>query len=58
LKDKPLEEAESHLITDGKYVDGWSGMTCVVPTWDILKVLDLPKLKIHRENLMRSERKD
>jgi Trypsin-like peptidase domain len=32
------------LITDGKYVKGLSGMTCVLPAWNIMEVLNLPKL--------------
>lgn len=38
------EAAEAGLITDGQYVSGLSGMTCVVPSWDILDVLNCPQL--------------
>jgi hypothetical protein len=43
---KITKEAEegAALITDGKYVSGLSGMTCVIPADDILKVLELPAL--------------
>lgn len=38
-----------HLIADGAYVRGVSGMTCVVPAWEIQEVLSLPKLQKDRE---------
>lgn len=28
------------LLTDGRYIKGLSGMTCVLPAWSILEVLD------------------
>jgi hypothetical protein len=37
------------LIRDGKYIRGLSGMTCVLPAWTIMEVLDLPNLKEQRE---------
>lgn len=42
---------ESHvpLLTDGAYVSGLSGMTCVLPAWSIMDVLNMPKLKEARE---------
>jgi hypothetical protein len=46
LKNLP-SESEAHkasLITDGKYVLGLSGMTCVIPAACILEVLNLPEL--------------
>jgi hypothetical protein len=38
----------THLITDGAYVEGMSGMTCVIPAWKILEVLNLDKFKEQR----------
>lgn len=41
------EEADpsvAELIVDGQYVKGLSGMTCVVPSWDILATLAAPNL--------------
>ena len=34
-------EVKEPLLTDGKYIKGLSGMTCVLPAWSILEVLDL-----------------
>jgi hypothetical protein len=36
--------AEAELIVKGQYVRGLSGMTCVVPSWDILNTLADPRL--------------
>jgi hypothetical protein len=33
------DSAEGSLITEGSYVTGLSGMTCVAPSWDILDLL-------------------
>ena len=33
------------LIVEGAYVKGLSGMSCVLPAWCILEVLDSPKLR-------------
>jgi hypothetical protein len=33
------EGAEASLITDGHYVLGLSGMTCVAPAWELLRLL-------------------
>jgi hypothetical protein len=50
IKDKKQLEGETtSLILDGKYVKGLSGMTCVLPAWIILEVLNMPKLKKLRE---------
>jgi hypothetical protein len=45
-----------HLITDKTYVDGFSGMTCVAPAWKILEVLNLPKLKQKRADMLAKRR--
>lgn len=37
------------LVTEGGYVKGLSGMTCVLPAWIILEVLNSPKLKAQRD---------
>lgn len=52
LKEKskrPLANARKDLIVDGAYVEGMSGMTCVVPAWNIMEVLDMPSLKGPRD---------
>ena len=50
LKDgKKLKESRTGLIVDGAYVKGLSGMTCVIPSWQIMEVLDMPKLKGPRD---------
>jgi len=45
-----LKESHEPLIKSGQYVKGLSGMTCVVPGWDILEVLNLPELQGQRKN--------
>ena len=35
-----LGARREHLIIDGAYVEGWSGMSCVIPAWQVLEVLD------------------
>ena len=40
---------EASLITDGAYVRGLSGMTCVIPSSQILRLLDMPELKKKRK---------
>jgi hypothetical protein len=50
LQDKKrLKKSRKGLILDGAYVDGLSGMTCVIPAWNILEVLDMPDLGKLRE---------
>lgn len=50
LKDQSrLRESSRDLITEGRYVEGMSGMTCVIPAWDIREVLDMPSLKAKRD---------
>jgi hypothetical protein len=48
---KLLYQSAEPLLTDGKYIRGYSGMTLVLPAWTIQEVLDMPKLKIHRAEL-------
>jgi hypothetical protein len=45
----PAEESRRDLITEGAYVQGMSGMTCVIPAWHIREVLDMPKLRELRQ---------
>jgi hypothetical protein len=47
LRDKPklIQESRRDLIVEGGYVEGMSGMTCVIPAWQIMEVLDMPILK-------------
>jgi hypothetical protein len=47
--DSVTETFSVPLIRDGEYVKGLSGMTCVLPSWYILEVLNLPHLKQARE---------
>jgi hypothetical protein len=37
------EVRRSSLITDGAYVEGMSGMTCVIPAWKVMEVLITPR---------------
>jgi hypothetical protein len=49
-KQHPIKEARKRgLITKSEYVKGMSGMTCVIPAWQILEVLNLQKLKNQRD---------
>jgi len=48
-KSDMAEGRQRHLVTSGAYVDGMSGMTCVVPSWDTEKVLKLPRLQKLRD---------
>jgi hypothetical protein len=44
-----LPKSENHaLITEGKYVKGLSGMTCVIPAQKILDILNLPSFRKQR----------
>jgi hypothetical protein len=38
-------EARRDLAAKTGYVEGMSGMTCVIPAWDIMEVLEMPVLK-------------
>ena len=55
LRDKSsLQEArKKHLVTEGGYIEGMSGMTCVIPAWQVLEVLDMPELRIEGMRLSR-----
>jgi hypothetical protein len=48
LKTEKKSEQRRNLITDGAYVAGLSGMTCVIPAWQILEILDTQELKDRR----------
>jgi hypothetical protein len=51
LSAKPaLIKSEAALITEGEYVRGFSGMSCVVPATDIINLLDHPDLKGPRDD--------
>jgi hypothetical protein len=46
------------LIDDGTYVKGWSGMTTVIPAWDIINVLEnVPELVAMRNERDTERRK-
>lgn len=42
------EGVSEPLLTDGKYIRGLRGMTCVLPAWAIMEVLNMPSIKAHR----------
>ena len=48
---------ESSLVREGAYIDGLSGMTCVIPAWEIMEVLNLPKLDAARKQKAKLRRK-
>jgi len=49
-----IGDAEARaFVTNGAYVSGLSGMTCVIPAWEIKEVLDLPDLKEKRYQQVR-----
>jgi hypothetical protein len=43
------DESNEPLLTDGKYIKGLSGMTCVLPAWSIIDVLNMPILRKMRD---------
>jgi hypothetical protein len=49
------QSRRSGLITDGAYVRGMSGMSCVIPAWQILEVLDMPELEERRATKSRTK---
>lgn len=58
LRDRPTQEEarRKDLIVDGAYVEGMSGMTCVVPAWNILEVLESPMLaKLRQPEIDRAQ---
>jgi len=58
-KSRLKESRRKDLIVDGGYVEGMSGMTCVIPAWHIMEVLDMPVLKGPREEaLAAAKRRD
>lgn len=48
-RDEISEARKNDLIVEGAYVEGMSGMTCVVPAWEINRLLDMPPLKRFRD---------
>jgi hypothetical protein len=52
------ESRKKHLVREGEYVVGMSGMTIVIPAWEFEKVLNLPELvKMRKEKDDEEERK-
>ena len=49
LKNQNDSEKREPLLTDGTFIKGLSGMTCVLPAWTILEVLNMSKLKEERD---------
>jgi hypothetical protein len=39
------EAMSEPLLTEGRYIKGLSGMTCVLPAWSIIDVLNMPQLR-------------
>jgi hypothetical protein len=54
---KESAKSRKGLIAEGGYVEGFSGMTCVIPAWQIKEVLDMPKLKELRDLAAAAPRK-
>jgi hypothetical protein len=53
---KLKHETTGPLLTGTHYIQGLSGMTCVLPSWSIREVLDMPELKKKRaENEEKTE---
>jgi hypothetical protein len=51
IKRRPKKDAKKkELLPEGSYIEGMSGMTCVIPAWEILEVLNMPKLKKQRDD--------
>jgi len=52
-----IKDGELKVITsatddlDGKYIKGLSGMTCVLPAWAIMEVLNKKEIVQHRKNV-------
>jgi hypothetical protein len=51
------QSSREPLLTDGKYIRGLSGMTCVLPAWTIAEVLNMPRIKAHRDTVEQEARK-
>jgi hypothetical protein len=46
VRDDPgMNQARRDLLVKGRYIEGMSGMSCVIPSWEIMEVLDMPDLK-------------
>ena len=57
---KPLAKSEAKrkaLLVEDAYIEGMSGMTCVIPAWEILEVLNMPKLKKRRDEVDAADRR-
>lgn len=50
-KARPSNLRRAGMVPDNQYIEGLSGMTCVIPAADILEVLDMPELKRMREDI-------
>lgn len=48
-KGKLRHETAEPLLTDGKFIKGFSGMTVVIPAWRIREILDSPTFKKARD---------
>ena len=49
LKYQDQEVGDQSLIAGGRFIKGLSGMTCVLPAWHILGVLNMSKIKEERD---------
>ena len=50
LRNENSLENREPLVTDGRFIKGLSGMTCVLPAWTIAEVLNMTKLKSGRDH--------
>lgn len=53
LKDtKKLQESSiPFVVSSGSYIEGFSGMTCVSPSWKILELIESPSVAAARERI-------
>jgi hypothetical protein len=47
---KQANKKKKESLPEGAYIEGMSGMTCVIPAWEILEVLNMPKFKKQRDD--------
>lgn len=48
------ESDRSSFIPKRAYVSGLSGMTCVIPAWEIMEVINMPKLQSLRNEIIKT----
>lgn len=55
---KKAAQEEASLITEGAFVRGFSGMSCIVPAIHVMELLNHPELKSPRDEIIRSGEAD